>query len=178
MPAVQCVRSGSATGFDISGGNGSNLILAGAGDDIIRAGSGRGLAFIIADTGSNDGTWVTAGGSTGGNDIIYATSGTSLVIAGAGNDRVIGGGNNYILGDNGRIRYSGTGLVLITGQVLQRHRPGALGCVGTNVIGSRRTRQDQRSAPVLISKCPLCGVHHQFVFGLCLLGQDDFDATQ
>ncbi|WP_315980887.1 calcium-binding protein [Aliamphritea spongicola] len=102
----------------IDAGNGDNLILAGFGNDEVTAGTGNDR--VIGDNGriertngivtSIDSTDTT--NATGGDDTITLTGGHNQVIAGVGKDTVTtGNGNDNIIGDNGTLSYSASGVL-------------------------------------------------------------------
>ncbi|HAM72035.1 MAG TPA: hypothetical protein DCM86_10365, partial [Verrucomicrobiales bacterium] len=129
---VQVVGGNPAIRYDIAGGSGFNQLYGGPGDDTLRAGpgvdqiygglgndtlfSGTGIAYIFGEEGSIQeitsqgvvvGQSMTSSGAAGGDDTVYASSGTNYIIGGAGSDRIFGGGANYVIGDNGEIDFSG-----------------------------------------------------------------------
>ncbi|MCX7396249.1 MAG: calcium-binding protein, partial [Planctomycetales bacterium] len=89
--------------------NGTNTVIGGAGADIITAGGGAntvlgddGEAFFFADGSVRLIQSINLG--NGANDIIELQNGTNTVIAGAGADQItLGGGTNYVLGDEGSL---------------------------------------------------------------------------
>jgi hypothetical protein len=126
----------------IYAGSGVDYITGGLGDDTIHTGTGRSYilgdlgAFGFDDDNGNmlaeiisgldaaglpvvDENTVEAVGPSssmndtrGGNDTIYARTGTNFIFGGAGNDRVYGGGTNHVVGDNGYAELDASGNVV------------------------------------------------------------------
>jgi Ca2+-binding RTX toxin-like protein len=99
-----------------SGIGGDDVIYSGAGDDIVLAGFGNdnitaagGSNIIVGDNGQV--AWLAGGVLQKVNTLDAAVGGTDTVIAGAGDDVIIGGtaadtimaggGNNIVIGDSG-----------------------------------------------------------------------------
>lgn len=98
----------------ITGGNGADILLGGAGNDTIDGGDDEDIVF--GDTGTV--SYETLGGinylrmvtnadqTVSGIDIITGGLGNDIVLGGAGNDSVDGGdGTDILLGDTGTISY-------------------------------------------------------------------------
>lgn len=112
-------RSLSITGSQtLKGGTGNDVIMGALGGDVINiGGTGEGNDTIMADLGKVQVDFLyrsalsatTFGSQGGGNDTIYLGSGSNLVLAGNGKDRVIGadaaGSTNIVLGDNGTVQF-------------------------------------------------------------------------
>jgi Ca2+-binding RTX toxin-like protein len=120
------VNTGNLFSFVVYGGEGSDYITTGAGDDVISGGGGNDR--IAAGPGSNvidggDGNDMLTGGNgedniTGGNgnDRIQGDGGNDTVDGGAGNDMVNGGfGDDTVIGGAGNdnlVGYFGNDLLL------------------------------------------------------------------
>jgi hypothetical protein len=98
-------------------GDGANIVVGGFGADTITAGAGDDLllgdnAAVTYTTGTPELLQAASTdpvNATGGNDIIAAGEGDNVLIAGVGSDTVTAGaGDDLILGDNGRIDWTGT----------------------------------------------------------------------
>jgi Ca2+-binding RTX toxin-like protein len=109
--------------FRIEGGEGVNELEAGAGDDEIIVGSGvnyiignlgsdvirtaGGTNFILGDQGSMSvppgysfAPRISTIGTSGGNDTVYTTAGTYLILGGLGNDTIHGSAATTVVGDD------------------------------------------------------------------------------
>jgi len=90
-------------------GNGNNQIIAGDGDDRIASGNGRDLLVgdhgeALFDTNNRIVSLASHSFATGGDDTIDGGRGDDWVIGGYGSDAItLPGGDNTVLGDNGRI---------------------------------------------------------------------------
>jgi len=105
--------SATTGGIDsIAAGDGDNLILGGLGGDTISAGVGNDL--VIGDNGeaNYDAAGVITAVTTtqislGGNDSIDAGEGDNIILGGFGADTLIAGaGNDKLIGDNGFSAYT------------------------------------------------------------------------
>ncbi|EMI55710.1 calcium-binding protein [Rhodopirellula sallentina] len=102
----------------ITAGAGRKIILGGAGDDRLLAGSDTVADLILGDEGvanfdATTGIITTVQTTTpgeGGNDIITAGNSTNILIGGFGADMITGGdARDVILGDNGQATFNETG---------------------------------------------------------------------
>ena len=99
----------------ITSGNGKNIIFGGAGADTLSSGSG--FSLLAGDNASavfnSTGLLVsiqTEGPTDGSGDTISSTDGRTVVLGGAGEDRITTGrGNDVILGDNGKATFVSSG---------------------------------------------------------------------
>ena len=97
---------------EITGGS-NNIILGGAGGDLISLGSGNNT--VLGDNGTVRRTGgafadirrvetTDTSPATGARDVITTTGGTNVILGGVGNDKItaaLGDANNVIVGDNG-----------------------------------------------------------------------------
>ncbi|OPY92604.1 MAG: hypothetical protein A4E73_00960 [Syntrophaceae bacterium PtaU1.Bin231] len=104
----------------ITVGDGNNHILAGMGGDTVREGTGTGI--VIGDNGSVTYAGVTGSlkikeiistlPENGGDDQLLSGDGNKYVIGGMGSDRITtGSGADVLLGDNGTILFTSTGIL-------------------------------------------------------------------
>ena len=96
-------------------GNGNHVVIAGLGDDSVKAGNGDAKLLgdsgrVVLDASLAPAFIRTDAPSQGGNDSLVAGNGDSMVLGGIGNDSItVGNGNvagsnrNIVLGDNGLI---------------------------------------------------------------------------
>jgi Ca2+-binding RTX toxin-like protein len=122
---------GGAGNDTIYGLNGDDYLSGGDGNDYVNGGTGN--DFVDGDAGNDilhglDGNDDLAGGD--GNDILFGETGNDTLNGGAGNDTLVGGGvafnsneydhlagqggwDTFVLGDQTKIRYLGTGYASI-----------------------------------------------------------------
>ena len=97
----------------ITAGSGRDIIVGGGGADQINASSSTSVDVIVGDNGSATfaagvlASIQTTDPSIGGDDTIYAGSGSNVLIGGFGSDAITGGaGNDTVLGDNGSATFA------------------------------------------------------------------------
>ncbi|MBL8812160.1 MAG: hypothetical protein JNM43_18495, partial [Planctomycetaceae bacterium] len=122
--------------------DGTNAVIGGAGADHISAGGGTNT--VIGDDGSI--TFFTNGDvkqiesinlGNGANDEITLQSGTNTVIAGAGSDLLtMGGGRNFVFGDEGRLQVMTDGQGNPTGTTEVTSLNGSVGGTETIQVGA------------------------------------------
>jgi Ca2+-binding RTX toxin-like protein len=110
-------------------GNGTNIVIAGAGGDNVTVGAGtatilgdEGQSFVTRDVTTHVITAhivETTNDAVGGNDSITATGANSIVMGGAGSDTITGTSTGtalppkfIVLGDAGRAEFNGSGQLL------------------------------------------------------------------
>ena len=133
---VETIDDATGATDSIVTGDGSNVILGGAGADGITTGDGTNLVF--GDNGridwSSDGAFIADAFSTsttiGGDDTIQTGAGNNLIVGGFGMDSISSGaGFNVIVGDNGEVDSQGNndlpfgGLALTLGRVFTTDDP-------------------------------------------------------
>jgi hypothetical protein len=104
----------------IYGGKGQDIILAGAGADTVFTGTGT--SHVLLDPGSVELSpdrrvtrMYTTAGASGADSLTGAASGTVYVIGGGGADVIrTGSGNDVIVGDEGEVRFDGATPVLVS----------------------------------------------------------------
>ncbi|MCA9060805.1 MAG: calcium-binding protein, partial [Planctomycetaceae bacterium] len=122
--------------------SGTNAVIGGAGADQITAGGGTNT--VIADDGEAqffaDGSLrliQSTNSGNGANDTISLQDGTNTVVAGAGADQVtLGGGSNFVLGDEGRVEVLTDGGGVPTGTTEVRTMNAAVGGADDISIGA------------------------------------------
>jgi Ca2+-binding RTX toxin-like protein len=122
--------------------SGTNAVIGGAGADEITAGGGTntvlgddGEAFFFANGDIRLIQSINLG--NGANDTIELQDGTNTVIAGAGADTLtMGGGTNYVLGDEGKLEVLTDGSGNPTGTTEVQSLNAAVGGIETINIGS------------------------------------------
>jgi Ca2+-binding RTX toxin-like protein len=111
---TQFASLGTDGGDDaVTGGEGDNVAIGGAGADAITTGAGNDT--VLGDNGralyTSAGVitlFETTDPSAGGSDVITAGTGRNIVGAGHGGDTVTTlGGDDLIIGDNGRFTFAG-----------------------------------------------------------------------
>lgn len=107
---IQSLRNTNGGNDSIQIGSGNDWVIAGNGDDTVRDSGGRNV--ILGDAGmvqSSGGLPTLAASSISvdsGGDSIASGDGVDAIIAGGRNDVISGGaGDNYILADDGEIRF-------------------------------------------------------------------------
>ena len=96
------VTSALAT-LDLRGGSGNDIIIGGAGNDLLDGGTGDDL--LLGGAGNDtlrgrDGNDILLGGF--GNDLLEGGNGNDILLGGSGNDRLRGGsGNDLLVGGPG-----------------------------------------------------------------------------
>ena len=121
--------------------SGTNTVIGGAGADLITSGGGRNT--VLGDDGEayffNDGTIrliqsINLG--VGANDQITFNDGTNTVIGGFGADRLLmGGGTNYVMGDEAKLEVLTIGGVP-TGQTVLESLNGSVGGIDDIDVGA------------------------------------------
>ena len=117
-----------ATGNDtIIGGVGVDVLIGGPGNDTINGNAGNDIiagddatvvrTAAIGATANLVSATEIADGATG-NDILSGGTGDDIVLGGGGNDMIDGGsGNNLLLGDYGKVDFSVSGQITVTGKI-------------------------------------------------------------
>ena len=94
----------------LSGGDGADLLVGGAGNDVLRAYFGHGIFDTAEDSGTPTQQDVLYGGA--GTDLLEGAAGNDMLDGGSGNDVLFGSfGIDYLDGGEGDDRLVGGGEV-------------------------------------------------------------------
>jgi Ca2+-binding RTX toxin-like protein len=103
IEADQFIQIGTTVAETLTGFEGRDVIIAGAGDDTISVGAGD--DWVYADAGND----TVIGGE--GNDWLYGGTGNNLLEGGEGDDKLLGGPGSDVMygGDGGDLLNTGSG---------------------------------------------------------------------